>query len=163
MQDRWRDQTPATGVTVRDDGCQEVFRPLSIDLGTADKTLKRRGETAEAADTRIDVEPAVQDGTPHVWLDLDRVTVRAVYDDFARPLPRTLPYTDCLVGDDHVLLRLHGDLEPDPLHLPAAAGMDAYASGPKDRRRLIEQVADEPKARSTPTAKILVCGADGTR
>ncbi|MBV1948759.1 hypothetical protein [Streptomyces sp. BV129] len=65
-------------------------------------------------------------------------------DDFDRLLSRTLPYTDGLVGDDHVLLRLHGDLETDPLHPLAAAGMDAYVSGPQNRRRLIEQVADGP-------------------
>lgn len=144
VQDWWRDQAPATGVTVRDDMRQEVFRPLPIHLGALDETLKWGGEAAEAADTRIDVELTVQDGTLHVWLGLDRVDVRAACDDFARLLSHTLPYTDCLVGDDHVLLRLHGDLETDALHPLAAAGMDAYASGPKDRRRLIEQVADGP-------------------
>ncbi|MCX4765993.1 hypothetical protein OG562_34465 [Streptomyces sp. NBC_01275] len=144
MQDWWRDQAPATGVTVRDDMRQEVFRPLPIHLGALDETLKWGGEAAEAADTRIDVELTVQHGTLHVWLGLGRVDVRAACDDFARLPSHTLPYTDCLVGDDHVLLRLHGDLETDPLHPLAAAGMDAYASGPKDRRRLIEQVADGP-------------------
>ncbi|WP_199836699.1 hypothetical protein [Streptomyces sp. CB01373] len=113
-----------------------------IHPGALDETLKWGGEAAEAADTRIDVELTVQDGTPHVWLGLDRVDVRAACDDFARLLSHTLPCTDCLVGGDHVLLCLHGDLETDPLHPLAAAGMDAYASGPKDRRRLIEQVAD---------------------
>ncbi|MGW7421529.1 hypothetical protein ACWGJB_15870 [Streptomyces sp. NPDC054813] len=52
VQDWWRDQAPATGVTVRDDMRQEVFRPLPIHLGALDETLKRGGE---AADTRIDV------------------------------------------------------------------------------------------------------------
>ncbi|WP_314220330.1 putative dsRNA-binding protein [Streptomyces zaehneri] len=144
VQDWWRDQAPATGVTVRDDMRHEVFRPLPIHLGALDETLKWVGEAAAAADTRIDVELTVQDGTLHVWLGLDRVDVRAACDDFARLLSHTLPYTDCLVGDDHVLLRLHGDLETDPLHPLAAAGMDAYASGPRGRRRLIEQVADGP-------------------
>ncbi|MFF7174694.1 putative dsRNA-binding protein [Streptomyces pseudovenezuelae] len=144
VQDWWRDQAPATSVTVRDDMRQEVFRPLPIHLGALDETLTWCGEAAEAADTRIDVELTVQDGTLHVWLGLDRVDVRAACDDFGRLLSHTLPHTDCLVGDDHVLLRLHGDLETDPLHPLAAAGMDAYASGPKDRRRLIEQVADGP-------------------
>ncbi|BDM70108.1 hypothetical protein HEK616_35950 [Streptomyces nigrescens] len=144
VQDWWRDQAPATGVTVRDDMRQEVFRPLPIHLGALDETLKWCGDAAEAADTRIDIELTVQDGTLHVWLGLDRVDVRAACDDFACLLSHTFPYTDCLAGDDHVLLRLHGDLETDPLHPLAAAGMDAYASGPKDRRRLIEQVADGP-------------------
>ncbi|MFJ8007689.1 hypothetical protein [Streptomyces fagopyri] len=66
MQDWWRDQAPATGVTVRDDRCQEVFRPLPIHLVALDDTLKGGRETAAAADTRIGVELAVQDGTPHV-------------------------------------------------------------------------------------------------
>ncbi|WP_329473125.1 hypothetical protein OIE75_32945 [Streptomyces sp. NBC_01723] len=93
---------------------QEVFRPLPIHLGALDETLKWGGEAVEAADARIDVELTVQDGTLHLWLGLDRVDVRAACDDFARLL-HTLPYTDCQVGDDHVLLRLHGDLETDPL------------------------------------------------
>ncbi|MET9667916.1 hypothetical protein ABZY19_21380 [Streptomyces sp. NPDC006475] len=62
----------------------------------------------------------VQDGTLHVRLGLDTVDVRPACDDFARLLSHTFPYTDCLVGDDHVLLRLHGDLETGPLH-PLAA------------------------------------------
>lgn len=107
-------RVPATGVTVRDDMRQEVFRPLPIHLGALDETLKWGGEAVEATDARIDVELTVQDGTLHLWLGLDRVDVRAACDDFARLL-HTLPYTDCQVGDDHVLLRLHGDLETDPL------------------------------------------------
>ncbi|MEV2194139.1 putative dsRNA-binding protein [Streptomyces phaeochromogenes] len=143
VQDWWRDQGPVIGVTIRDDMRQEVFLPLPVHLGALDETLTWCGEAAQAAGTRIDVELTVQDGTLHVWLGLDRVDVRAACDDFARLLSHTLPYTDCLVGDDHVLLRLHGEFATDPLHPLAAAGMDAYASGPKDRRRL-EQVADGP-------------------
>ncbi|MFE6133780.1 hypothetical protein ACFQ6Q_36805 [Streptomyces sp. NPDC056437] len=48
-----------------------------------------------------DVELTVQDGRLHVWLGLDTVVVRAACDDFARLLSHTLPYTDCLGGDDH--------------------------------------------------------------
>ncbi|MFE9332993.1 putative dsRNA-binding protein [Streptomyces sp. NPDC006925] len=140
----WRDQAPATGVTVRDDMRQDVFRPLPVHLGALDETLTWCGEAAEAAGTRIDVELTVQDGTLHVWLGLGKVDVRAACDDFARLLSRTLPFTDCLVGDDHVLLRLHGDLETAPLHPLATAGMDAYVSVPLDRRRLTREVADGP-------------------
>ncbi|MFF7262267.1 putative dsRNA-binding protein [Streptomyces sp. NPDC008159] len=144
VQDWWRDQAPVTGVTVRDDMRQEVFRPLPIHLGALDETLTWCGEAAEAAGTRIDVELTLQDGTLHVWLGLDKVDVQAACDVFARLLSHTLPYTDCLVGDDHVLLRLHGDLETAPLYPLATAGMDAYVSGPQDRRRLTGEVADGP-------------------
>lgn len=143
VQNWWRDQAPAIGVTVRDDMRQEVFLPLPVHLGVLGETLTWCGEAAEAADTRIDVELTVQDGTLHVWLGIDRVDVRAVCDDFARLLSRILPYTDCLVGDDHVLLRLHGDPETAPLCPLAAAGLDAYVSGLLDRRRLAGEVADE--------------------
>ncbi|MFF3000151.1 hypothetical protein ACFVTC_37265 [Streptomyces sp. NPDC057950] len=141
-QDWWRDQAPDHRRHGPRDMRQEIFRPPPIYLGALDETLKWGGEAAEAADTRIDVELTVQDGTLHVWLGLDKADVRAACDDSARLLLHALSYTDCLVGDDQVRLRLHGDLETDPLHPLAAAGMDAYASGPKDRRRLIEQVAD---------------------
>ncbi|MFE0087625.1 putative dsRNA-binding protein [Streptomyces sp. NPDC058991] len=144
VQDWWRDQAPATGVTVRDDMRQDVFRPLPVHLGVLDETLTWCGEAAEAAGTRIDVELTVQDGTLHVWLGLDKVDIRAACDDFARLLSRTLPFTDCLVGDDHVLLRLHGNLETAPIHPLATAGMDAYVSVTLDRRRLTREVADGP-------------------
>ncbi|MEU0119966.1 putative dsRNA-binding protein [Streptomyces bobili] len=144
VQDWWRDQAPATGVTVRDDMRQDVFRPLPVHLGALDETLTWCGEAAEAAGTRIDVELTVQDGTLHVWLGLDKVDIRAACDDFARLLSHTLPFTDCLVGDDHVLLRLHGDLETASLHPLATAGMDAYVSVPLDRRRLTREVTDGP-------------------
>ncbi|MFH9106882.1 putative dsRNA-binding protein [Streptomyces albus] len=144
VQNWWRDQAPAIGVTVRDDMRQEVFLPLPVHLGALDETLTWCGEAAEAADARIDIELTVQDGTLHVWLGIDRVDVPAACDDFARLLSRTLPYTDCLVADDHVLLRLHGDpeTEPGPPCPLAAAGLDAYVSGPMDRRQLAGQVAD---------------------
>jgi hypothetical protein len=71
VQDWWRDQAPTTGVTVRDDMRQDVFRPLPVHLGALDETLTWCGEAAEAAGTRIDVELTVQDGTLHVWLGLD--------------------------------------------------------------------------------------------
>ncbi|MEU2291895.1 putative dsRNA-binding protein [Streptomyces bacillaris] len=145
VQDWWRDLAPATGVTVRDDMRQEAFRPLPVHLGALDETLTWCGEAAEAAGSRIDVELTVQEGTLHVWLGLDKVNVRTSCDDFARLLSRTLPYTDCLVDDDHVLLRLHGDLETVPLFPLAAAGMDAYVSGPLDRWRPAGEVADEPR------------------
>ncbi|GAA3925215.1 hypothetical protein GCM10022244_38410 [Streptomyces gulbargensis] len=143
VQDWWRDQAPATGVTVRDDMRQEVFRPLPVHLGALDETLTWCGEAAEAAGTRIDVELTVQEGTLHVWLGLGKVDVRTACDDFARLLSHTLPYTDCLVGDDHVLLRLHGRPETDPVCPLAAAGMDAYVSGPLERRRPAGEAADE--------------------
>ncbi|WP_406323150.1 hypothetical protein [Streptomyces sp. NBC_01637] len=120
---------------------QEVFRPLPVHLRALDEILTWCGEAAEAAGTRIDVELTVQDGTLHVWLGLDNVDVRAACDVFGRLLS-PLPYTDCLVGDDHVLLRLHGDLETAPLYPLATAGMDAYVSGPLDRRRPTGEVAD---------------------
>ncbi|MGW3131397.1 hypothetical protein [Streptomyces sp. NPDC001123] len=142
VQDWWRDQAPTTGVTVRDDMRQDVFRPLPVHLGALDETLTWCGEAAEAAGTRIDVELTVKDGTLHVWLGLDKVDIRAACDDFARLLSHTLPFTDCLVGDDHVLLRLHGDLETAPLHPLATAGMDAYVSVPLDRRRPTTEVAN---------------------
>ncbi|WP_181860773.1 hypothetical protein [Streptomyces diacarni] len=144
VQTWWRDQAPAIGVTVRDDMRQEVFLPLPVHLGALDETLTWCGEAAEAADARIDVELTVQDGTLHVWLGIDRVDVRAACDDFARLPSRTLPYTDRLVGDDYVLLRLHGDPETAPPCPLATAGLDAYVSGPLDRRRLAEEVAYVP-------------------
>jgi dsRNA-specific ribonuclease len=144
VQDWWRDQAPATGVTVRDDMRQEVFRPLPVHLGALDETLTWCGEAVEAADTRIDIELTIQDGTLHVWLGLDKVDVQAACDVFARLLSHTLPYTDCMVGDDHVLLRLHGDLETAPLYPLATAGMNAYVCGPQDRQRLTGEVAEGP-------------------
>ncbi|MEU2619634.1 hypothetical protein ABZ642_16080 [Streptomyces sp. NPDC007157] len=56
VQDWWRDQAPATGVTVRDDMRQEVFRPLPIHLGALDETLKWGGEAAEAAEPPLGLE-----------------------------------------------------------------------------------------------------------
>ncbi|MFI1434883.1 putative dsRNA-binding protein [Streptomyces lydicus] len=144
VQDWWRDQAPATGVTVRDDMRQEIFHPFPVHLGALDETLTWCGEAAEAAGTRIDVELTVQDSTLHVWLGLGEVNVRTACDDFARLLSHTLPYTDCLVGDDHVLLRLHGHPETDPVCALAAAGMDAYVSGPLDRRQPAREVAGGP-------------------
>ncbi|MFI7409719.1 hypothetical protein ACIBU0_13750 [Streptomyces sp. NPDC049627] len=144
MQDWWRDQAPATGVTARDDMRQDVFRPLPVHLGALGETLTWCGEAAEAVGTRIDVELTVQDGTLHVWLALDKVDVWAACADFARLLSHTLPFTDCLGGDDHALLRLHGDLETAAPHPRATAGMDAYVSVPLDRRRLTREVADGP-------------------
>ncbi|WP_438453102.1 hypothetical protein [Streptomyces asiaticus] len=144
VQDWWREQAPTTGVTVRDDMRQEVFRPLPAHLGALDETLTWCGEVAEAAGTRVDVELTVQNSTLHVWLGLDQVDVQAACDDFARLLSRTLPYTDCVVGDDHVLLRLHGNPQTAPLHPLATAGMDAYISGPLCRRPLTEEADDRP-------------------
>lgn len=45
---------------------QEVFRPLPVHLGALDETLTWCGEAAEAADTRVDIELTVQDGTLHI-------------------------------------------------------------------------------------------------
>ncbi|MFF9675918.1 double-stranded RNA binding motif domain-containing protein [Streptomyces eurythermus] len=144
VQDWWRDQAQATGVTVRDDMRQEVFRPLPVHLGALDETLTWCGEAAEVAGTRIEVELTIQDGTLHVWYGLDTVDVHAACDDLARLLTHTLPYTDCLVGDDHVLLRLHGPLKTASLSSLATAGMDAYVSVPVDRRRLTGDIAAGP-------------------
>ncbi|WP_369265890.1 putative dsRNA-binding protein [Streptomyces harbinensis] len=134
VQGWWRDQAPATGITVRDDMGQDAFWPLPVHLGALDETLTWCGEAAEAADTRIDVELTIRDGTLHVLLSLHKVDVQAACNDFARLLSHTLPYTDCLVGEDHVLLRLHGELSTVPLPPLATAGMDTYVSGPSDRR-----------------------------
>lgn len=86
VQDWWRDQDPATGVTVRGDVRQEVFRSLPVHLGALGETLMWCGEAAEAVGARIDVEMTVQYGTLHVWLALDMVDVRAACDDFPRLL-----------------------------------------------------------------------------
>ncbi|WP_406838513.1 hypothetical protein ACICHK_24145 [Streptomyces sp. AHU1] len=126
VQDWWRDQAPDTGVTVRDLMRRESFEPLRVQLGALHETLKWCGEAADAAGTSVDVELTVQDGTLHVWIGLHSVDVRAACDDFAQLLSRTLPYTDCLVDDDHVLLRLHGHPDPSTLSPLAAAGVDAY-------------------------------------
>ncbi|MFJ3960822.1 putative dsRNA-binding protein [Streptomyces sp. NPDC090036] len=142
VQDWWRDQAPATGVTVRDDMRQAVFRPLPVHLGALDETLAWCGEAAEAAGNRIDVELTIQDGTLHVWIGLDKVDVRAACNEFGRLLSHTLPYTDCVVGDDHVLLRLHGERETDPLLFLATAGMDAYVSRPLGQRPPAGEVAE---------------------
>ncbi|MGA5438753.1 putative dsRNA-binding protein [Streptomyces griseoincarnatus] len=128
VQDWWRDQASRTGVTVRDDMRQDVALSLPSQLGALHETLTWCGEAAEATGTPIDVELTVQDGTLHAWIGLHEVDVRAACDDFARLLPRTLPCTDCLVDDDHVLLRLHG-LPGKPTASPlAVAGLDAYLS-----------------------------------
>ncbi|MER5401417.1 hypothetical protein [Streptomyces sp. NPDC002599] len=126
VQDWWRDQAPDTGVTVRDDMRRDAFEPLHAHLGALHETLKWCGEAADAAGTPVDVELTVQDGTLHVWIGLHSVDVRAACDDFAQLLSRTLPYTDCLVDEDHVLLRLHSRPDPSTLTPLAAAGMDAY-------------------------------------
>ncbi|MEU9615164.1 putative dsRNA-binding protein [Streptomyces sp. NPDC048209] len=144
VQGWWRDQAPTTGITVRDDMGQQVFWPLPVHLGALDETLTWCGEAAEAAGTRIDVELTVQDGTLHVLLSLDQVDVQAACDVFARLMSHTLPYTDCVVGDDHVLLRLHGWTEMASLHPLGAAGMDAYVARPLDQRRSPEDVAVPP-------------------
>ncbi|MDI3423085.1 putative dsRNA-binding protein [Streptomyces luteolus] len=138
----WRDQAPVTGVAVRDDMRQQVFRPLPVHLAAVDETLTWGGEAAEAADARIDVELTVQDGTLHVCLGLDKVDVKTACDDFARLLSHALPYTDCMVGDDHVLLRLHGDPETALLNPLATAGINVYTSGLPERRWPTGEVAN---------------------
>ncbi|MER5689962.1 double-stranded RNA binding motif domain-containing protein [Streptomyces sp. NPDC002205] len=144
VQDWWRDQAPRTGVTVRDDMRQEAFVPLPAHLGALHETLTWCGEAAEATGTRTDVELTVQDGTLHVWIGLDRVDVRAVCDDFARLLSRTLPFTDCLVGEDHVLLRLHGGPDRTGLSPLAAAGLDAYLSAADAERPSTAEEQPDP-------------------
>ncbi|WP_326786001.1 putative dsRNA-binding protein [Streptomyces sp. NBC_00151] len=139
VQDWWRDQAPDTGVTVRDLMRREDFEPLRVQLGALRQTLKWCGEAADAAGTPVDVELTVQDGTLHVWIGLHSIDVRAACDDFAQLLSRTLPYTDCLVDDDHVLLRLHSRPDPSTLTPLAAAGMDAYL-GENGVRRPTEAV-----------------------
>ncbi|MGW2821665.1 putative dsRNA-binding protein [Streptomyces sp. NPDC001443] len=137
VQDWWRDQAPDTGVTVSDLMRRESFEPLRVQLGALHETLRWCGEVADAAGTPVDVELTVQDGTLHVWIGLHSVDVRAACDDFAQLLSRTLPYTDCLVDDDHVLLRLHSGPDPSTLSPLAAAGVDAYL-GETDVRRSTE-------------------------
>ncbi|MFF4486920.1 putative dsRNA-binding protein [Streptomyces sp. NPDC001544] len=124
----WRDQASRTGVTVRDDMRRGVSLSLPSQLGALRETLAWCGEAAEAAGTSVDVELTVQDGTLHAWIGLHEVDVRAACDDFARLLSRALPCTDCLVDDDHVLLRLHGRPETPEASPLAAAGLDAYLS-----------------------------------
>ncbi|MEU6653324.1 hypothetical protein ABZ904_28785 [Streptomyces sp. NPDC046900] len=145
VQDWWPEQAPRTTVTVGDDMRQEDFLPLPLHLGALHETLRWCGEAAEAADARIAVELTVQNDTLHVWLGLDRVHVRSACEDFARLLSHTLPYTDCLVADDHVLLRLHGRPDTEVLSPSAAAGLDAYlSSADVERRQYLEGAAEEP-------------------
>ncbi|MGW9029357.1 putative dsRNA-binding protein [Streptomyces sp. NPDC055722] len=146
VQDWWRDQAPRTGVTVRDDMRQEIFLPLPVHLGALNETLTWCGEVAEAAGTQIDAELTIQDGTLHVWIGLPNVDVPAACDDFGRLLSRTLPYTDCLVAEDHVLLRLHGAPDTAPLSPLAAAGLDAYVSATGYRQRPAEEVPEASMA-----------------
>jgi hypothetical protein len=126
VQDWWRDQAPDTGVTIRDDMRREAFEPLRVQLGALHETLKWCGAAADASGTPVDVELTVQDGTLHVWIGLHSIDVRAACDYFAQLLSRTLPYTDCLVDDDHVLLRLHSRPDSPTLSPLAVAGLDAY-------------------------------------
>nr|WP_234319226.1 putative dsRNA-binding protein [Streptomyces sp. NRRL S-325] len=127
VQDWWRDHAPETGISIHDDMRSEAFEPLRMQLGALHEALKWCGEAAGAAGTSVDLELTVQDGTLHVWIGLHNIDVRATCDDFAQLLSRTMPYTDCLVADDHVLLRLHSS-SPNPRALSplAEAGLDAY-------------------------------------
>ena len=128
LQDWWRDQASRTGVTVRDDMRQEVALSLPSQLGVLRETLTWCGEAAEATGTPIDVELTVQDGTLHAWIGLHGVDVRTACEDFARLLFRSMPRTDCLVDDDHVLLRLHGLPEMPAASPLVAVGLEAYLS-----------------------------------
>ncbi|MFJ6420453.1 putative dsRNA-binding protein [Streptomyces hydrogenans] len=143
VQDWWRDQAPLTDVTVRDDMRRHLFLPLPVQLAALDETLSWCGEAAEAADTRVDVELTVRDGTLHVWIGLNEIDARAACGDFARLLSRTLPRTDCIVDDDHVLLRLHGRPDAETLSPLAEAGLDAYlttgAPSPAVRGHALEE------------------------
>ncbi|MEW2256219.1 hypothetical protein [Streptomyces sp. NPDC047869] len=132
----WRDQASRAGVTLRDDIRREVALPLPSQLGTLHETLAWCGEAVEAAGTSVDVELTVQDGTLHTWIGLHEVDVRAACDDFARLLSRTRPCTDCLVDDDHVLLRLHSRPETAEASPLAAAGLDAYLCDPSETKDL---------------------------
>ncbi|MFE9920238.1 putative dsRNA-binding protein [Streptomyces sp. NPDC005774] len=142
VQDWWRDQAPRTGVTVRDDMRQETFLPLSVHLGALNETLTWCGEAADAVGTPVDIELTIQDGTLHLWIGLHGVDVHATCDELAQLLSRTLPYTDCLVDDDHVLLRLHSRPETQTLSSVAAAGLDAYLSEHASRSK--EPTCDIP-------------------
>lgn len=147
VQNWWRDQAARTGVTVRDDMRQEAFLPLSVQLAALDETLTWCGEAAEAAGSSVDVELTVQDGTLHAWIGLHGVDVRATCADFARLLSRTLPCTDCIVDDDHVLLRLHSRPDTESLTPLAAAGINAYLAGDEAAHRpLVVVPGEEPAA-----------------
>lgn len=146
VQDWWRDQAPRTGVTVRDDMRQGTFLPLPVHLGALNEALTWCGEAAEAAGTQIDAELTIRDGTLHVWIGLPNVDVPTACDDFGRLLSRTLPYTDCLVAEDHVLLRLHGAHDTARLSPLAAAGLDAYASATRYRQRPAEEFPEASMA-----------------
>ncbi|WP_258382421.1 hypothetical protein [Streptomyces sp. NTH33] len=135
VQNWWRDQAARTGVTVHDDTRQEFFLPHPAQLAVLDETLTWCGEAVEAAGSSVDVELTVQDGTLHAWIGLHEVDVRAACDDFARLLSRTLPCTDCIVDDDHVLLRLHSRPDRESSSPLAAAGIDAYLAGDETASR----------------------------
>ncbi|MDG9722384.1 putative dsRNA-binding protein [Streptomyces sp. DH41] len=146
VQDWWRDQASRTGVTVRDDMRQEPFLPLPAQLAALDETLTWCGEVAEATGSPVEVELTVQDGTLHTWIGLDGLDTRAACDDFARLLSRTLPRTDCLVDDDHVMLRLHGRPDTESLTPLATAGIDAYLSAAGAPSSPANVPEDEPAA-----------------
>ncbi len=126
LQDWWRDQAPRIGVSVQDDMRHQEPLLLLAQLGALHETLKWCGEAAEAAETRIEVELTVEDGTLHVWINLDNVDVRATCDDFGRLLSRVLPWTDCIVAEDHFLLRLHASPGSEGLPPLAVVGLAAY-------------------------------------
>lgn len=146
VQGWWREQAFRTSVTVRDDMRQELFLPLPAQLAALDETLAWCGEAAEAAGSPIDVELTIQDGTLHTWIGLQGLNTRVACDDFARLLSRTLPHTDCLVDDGHVLLRLHGRLDTESLTPLAVAGIDAYLSGAGAPSPLANAREQEPVA-----------------
>ncbi|NJQ13497.1 hypothetical protein HCN52_00655 [Streptomyces bohaiensis] len=146
VQGWWRERAFRTSVTVRDDMRQEPFLPLPAQLAALDETLAWCGEAAEAAGSPIDVELTIQDGTLHTWIGLQGLNTRVACDDFARLLSRTLPHTDCLVDDGHVLLRLHGRLDTESLTPLAVAGIDAYLSGAGAPSPLANAREQEPVA-----------------
>ncbi|WP_415941452.1 putative dsRNA-binding protein [Streptomyces sp. 067-1] len=146
VQDWWRDQASRTGVTVRDDMRQEPFLPIPAQLAALDEALTWCGEAAEAAGSPVEVELTVQGGTLHAWIGLHGLDTRATCDDFARLLSRTLPRTDCLVDDDHVLLRLHGRPDTESLTPLAVAGIDAYLSVDGAPPALVNLPRDEAAA-----------------
>jgi dsRNA-specific ribonuclease len=133
VQSWWRHQATRTSITVRDDLREESFLPLTVQLAALGETLTWCGQAAEAAGSPIDVELTVHDGTLHTWIGLHGLDARGTCEDFAWLLARTLPCTDCVVEDDHVLLRLHSQPDAESAAPLAAAGIAAYLAGGRAR------------------------------
>ncbi|WP_308344021.1 hypothetical protein [Streptomyces sp. MK37H] len=126
------------------DTLRELYRKVLQDTRIGPGSLLRRMAADPGPEAASVFRRNAADAVTARLARLNKVDVQSACDDFARLLSRTLPYTDCVVGDDHVLLRLHDDPQTAPLHPLATAGMDAYISGPLRQRPLTEEAADQP-------------------